>query len=259
MIDSPVKVNPFIPLMEDMEKEAPQVAPNKQAFGFKIPADRDEGHPSMYALGVVVTVLSAGAYIAPFFITFPFAAATQIVALGVLTAVSYGIINDQIACRQCIHYFTVGHTSIHKRLLKTDDPTLNGIVWGIHATWGLGLIAGVGMALAARATKMAALSALHLTPIAILLVIGACTYAHIKSKQEERYWADPKRKQRLDRYFRRIIPADPGYHEVELRRVPEEARVAYMGVGARNAAGYTIMPCAAIAIMIGSLAVRTLL
>ena len=130
------------------------------------PPDINEGHPEMYWPGVAATVLSCAAYALPFVVSFPLAPTIQIIALGVLTAVGYGIANDQLACRQCIHYFTVGHTPFHRRLLATENPTVNGIVWGIHATWREGLIAGVGLALAAQASNLVAISALQLTPFA---------------------------------------------------------------------------------------------
>jgi hypothetical protein len=223
------------------------------------PVDRDQGHPDMYALGAAVTILSAAAYIAPFFVTFPLAAPAQIVALGVLTAVSYGIINDQLACRQCIEYFTIGHTSFHKRLLETDNPTLNGVAWGIHATWELGLVAGVVLATAARATKFAALSALSLTPVAVLVVISACTYAHLESKQAEEEWSRPEKQGRLARIFNRTITPDEDFHPVDLRRVPEDKRAAYMGVGKRNQVGYMAMPASGLAMVVSSIAARVLI
>ncbi len=223
------------------------------------PLDRDKGHHAMYALGGTVTLLSAAAYVAPFFVLFPLAAPIQIVALGVLTAVSYGIVNDQLACRQCIQYFTVGHTPFHKRLLETDNPTLNGVAWGIHATWVVGLIAGVAIATAARATKLVALSALSLTPVAILVVIGACTYAHIKSKQVEAEWSRPENKNRLAQIFDQTILPNEGFHPVDLRRIPEDKRAAYMGVGERNRVGYTVMPASGLMMVVGSIAVRVLL
>lgn len=223
------------------------------------PLDRDKGHHGMYALSATVTLLSAAAYVAPFFVLFPLAAPIQIVALGVLTAVSYGIVNDQLACRQCIQYFTVGHTPFHKRLLETDNPTLNGVVWGIYATWALGLIAGVAIATAARATKLVALSALSLTPVAILVVIGTCTYAHIKSKQVEAEWNRPENRNRLAQIFDQTIVPNKGFHPVDLRRIPEDKRAAYMGVGKRNRVGYTVMPASGFVMVVGSIAVRVLL
>lgn len=219
----------------------------------------DKGHPGMYALGATVTLLSAAAYITPFFVLFPLAIPIQTVALGVLTAVSYGIINDQIACRQCIHYFTVGHTPVHKRLLKTNNPTLNGIVWGIHATWELGLLGGVAMAIATRATKLVALNVIGFTPAAVLLIIGTCAYAHIKSKQIEAKWHKYENQLELDQFFNGVILPEAGFHPVELSYVPVDKRAAWKAVSERNKIGYAILPAAGVIMVIGSIAARILL
>ena len=69
-----------------------------------------------------------------------------IVALAILTCVTYGVINDQITARICVEYFTIGHP----RIVATEDPTIPGIVWGIIATWWVGLILGVPLATVAK-------------------------------------------------------------------------------------------------------------
>lgn len=69
-----------------------------------------------------------------------------IVALCVCTAVVYGIIHDQITARICVEYFTIGHPPV----FDTDSPTLLGFGWGVIATWWVGLILGVPLAIAAR-------------------------------------------------------------------------------------------------------------
>lgn len=48
-------------------------APGVFTKSVHIPEDDKEGHPAMYALGVAVTVLAAGAFIAPNVVAFPFA------------------------------------------------------------------------------------------------------------------------------------------------------------------------------------------
>lgn len=220
------------------------------------PSDMNEGHLEMYWHGVAVTILSCAAYALPFVVSCPFAAPIQIIALGVLTAVCYGIANDQLACRQCIHYFTVGHTPFHRRLLATDDPIINGIVWGIHATWKEGLIAGMVMALAAQATNLIAITALQLTPFAIAIALGVCLLSHWKATEEEQAWKAPEKREMLNMRFQGFIFPNEGYHPVDLRRVPEEQRAAYLGVGARNAASYSFMPMSGLLLAVGTVAAR---
>ena len=74
--------------------------------------------------------------------------ALAIVALSILAAVSYGIVHDQITARVCVEYFTIGHPQV--LAVPTDSPTVLGFVWGVIATWWVGLGLGIPLALAAR-------------------------------------------------------------------------------------------------------------
>lgn len=69
-----------------------------------------------------------------------------IVLMCVFAAMGYGIVHDQITARVCVEYFTIGHPPV----FPTDDPTLLGIGWGIIATWWVGLLLGVPLAIVAR-------------------------------------------------------------------------------------------------------------
>ncbi|MEX0794660.1 MAG: hypothetical protein WD045_16100 [Pirellulaceae bacterium] len=69
-----------------------------------------------------------------------------IIALSIASAVIYGILHDQITARVCVEYFTIGHPPV----FNTEAPTLLGLGWGIIATWWVGLILGVGLAMVAR-------------------------------------------------------------------------------------------------------------
>jgi hypothetical protein len=216
----------------------------EEAKQIVIPQDIAEGHPGMYALGVTVTVIAVGLFVAANIVAFPFAGPIALLALGILAAVTYGIVNDQLACRQCIEYFTIGHTQSHQRLLKTDNPTLNGIVWGIHSTWILGTIAGTAMAVTALATGLVVAPILPYLALAFAVGIGlVCLYAHIQAKNMEAAWSLPEEKDNLNVWFDRqiIIPID-GYHPVQLEQIAEHKRAAYKAVGERNAIGYTTMP-----------------
>lgn len=92
--------------------------------------------------------------------------ASRIIILSVVAAVLYGIAHDQITARICVEYFTIGHPLI----VATSSPTALGLVWGIVATWWVGLILGVLLALAARAGRWPKLTATQLVrPIMWLL------------------------------------------------------------------------------------------
>jgi len=71
----------------------------------------------------------------------------KIVLVCIAAAVLYGIVHDQFTARVCIEYFTVFHPPV----FRTQSPTLLGFGWGIIATWWVGAILGVLLALTARA------------------------------------------------------------------------------------------------------------
>ncbi len=66
-----------------------------------------------------------------------------------LACITYGVIHDQVTARICIAYFTIGHPTV----IPTNDPTVLGIVWGVIATWWVGVLLGVLLAITALAGK----------------------------------------------------------------------------------------------------------
>src|SRR5437763_170126 len=98
-----------------------------------------------------------------------------IVLLCVLAAVAYGIAHDQVTARVCVEYFTVGHPPV----FGTDDPTLLGLGWGVLATWWVGLLLGVSLAVVARAGSRPKRTVGSLVrPVAWLLAVtAACALA----------------------------------------------------------------------------------
>lgn len=93
-----------------------------------------------------------------------------IVLMCIAAAVVYGIAHDQITARVCVEYFTIGHPPV----FGTDNPTLLGIGWGIIATWWVGLLLGIPLAVVARAGSRPKRSIGSLVrPLAGLLVVMA--------------------------------------------------------------------------------------
>lgn len=94
-----------------------------------------------------------------------------IVLLCMGAAVVYGIVHDQVTARVCIEYFTIGHFPV----FDTADPTLLGIGWGIIATWWVGLLLGIPLAVVARGGGRPKCSVESLfRPVGVLvLVMGA--------------------------------------------------------------------------------------
>lgn len=69
--------------------------------------------------------------------------------LGVLGAVFYGVVHDQITIRISAPYLMDWHPEI----IESRDPTLIALAWGVVATWWFGLILGSVLAGAATLGK----------------------------------------------------------------------------------------------------------
>jgi hypothetical protein len=96
--------------------------------------------------------------------------AIKIVALCIIAGCVYGILHDQVTARVCLEYFTVFHPDI----FHTQSPTLLALGWGVLATWWVGLLLGVLLAVAARAGSRVKLTASQLVrPLIKLLSIMA--------------------------------------------------------------------------------------
>jgi hypothetical protein len=96
--------------------------------------------------------------------------AGQIILLGISAAVVYGVLHDQVTARVCVEYFTIGHPPV----FATDDPTLLALGWGLLATWWVGLILGLALAVAARAGPRPRREPRTLVrPVIILLLVSA--------------------------------------------------------------------------------------
>jgi hypothetical protein len=97
--------------------------------------------------------------------------AIAIIILCIGMAIAYSILHDQVTARVCVEYFTIGHAPI----FGTESPTLLGLGWGIIATWWVGFLLGVPLAVAARAGHRPKRSAATLLrPILKLLFVMAC-------------------------------------------------------------------------------------
>src|SRR3954468_14939212 len=69
-----------------------------------------------------------------------------IVALAIVAAVTYGILHDLVTAHVCVEYFTIGHAPV----FATREPVLLALGWGVIATWWVGLLLGIPLAMSAR-------------------------------------------------------------------------------------------------------------
>ncbi len=142
----------------------------------------------------------------------------RIIGLSILAAVTFGIIHDQVTARLCLEYFTIGHP----RIVASESPTVLGIVWGVVATWWVGFILGVPLAVAALRGDLPKRSATSLIrPIGILLLFMACmsfvagNVAHVLA------------------YYETIVLIKP-----LASRVPADQHSIYIAVGAAHTVSY---------------------
>ena len=73
----------------------------------------------------------------------------RIVAVCMLAAVGYGILHDLITAHVCVEYFTEWHPQI----VSSRNPVVLALVWGVVATWWVGALLGMLLAIVARAGR----------------------------------------------------------------------------------------------------------
>ncbi len=93
----------------------------------------------------------------------------------IVAAILYGIVHDQFTARICVEYFT----EFHPPVFATQSPTLLGIGWGIIATWWVGAILGVLLAIAARLGSRGKLTVSQLAPLVARLLIAMALCASL--------------------------------------------------------------------------------
>jgi len=101
--------------------------------------------------------------------------ALRIVVACIISAIVFGVVHDQMTARLCVEYFTLGHPKI----VETQDPTLLGLVWGVVASWWVGALLGLALAVAARKGPLPRIDAasLHGSLVRLLGVMTLCSAA----------------------------------------------------------------------------------
>ncbi len=91
----------------------------------------------------------------------------KIWAASLAAAIIYGILHDQVTAHLCVEYFSIAHPMI----LPLTSPTLLAFEWGILATWWVGCVLGIFLAISARLGSEPKLALKQLyRPLAILLL-----------------------------------------------------------------------------------------
>lgn len=97
-------------------------------------------------------------------------AGLAIVGMSILAACLYGIAHDLVTAHLCVENFTIGHPPV----FPTESPVLLALGWGVIATWWVGLLLGIPLALCSRLGEPPRRRARELfRPIAYLLAAMA--------------------------------------------------------------------------------------
>ncbi|UKN00570.1 hypothetical protein K6119_12600 [Paracrocinitomix mangrovi] len=96
----------------------------------------------------------------------------KIIFSAVLLAVGYGIVHDMFTAYICVEYFTIGHPVI----IESESPIAMALLWGVLATWWVGLMLGIILAPAARIGNWPKLNAKQMrkSMFVLLIVMGVC-------------------------------------------------------------------------------------
>lgn len=89
------------------------------------------------ALFVTTNLLNAPSWIMPISTGFFVGSVTY------LAGISYGVTNDLFATHSNLPYFLLGHQPQQVSFLKTNDPVVHGVAWGIAATFAPVVIASI--------------------------------------------------------------------------------------------------------------------
>lgn len=81
----------------------------------------------------------------------------QIVGMTTLTGCTYGIFNNMIACRESIEFYArpgkaYPGDKLEDRDIRSLNPNLNALVYGVLCSWHVSALAGIAIATAAQST-----------------------------------------------------------------------------------------------------------
>jgi hypothetical protein len=132
----------------------------------------------------------------------------RIVFVSIGAAIVYGVLHDLVTAHICVEYFSLGHPII----VPSDHPVVLALAWGVVATWWVGLILGLGLALAARLGRRPRLTAEDIWPdvlrllrvMALVALLSGCA-GYICSAMHWIWLVRPLSKpigpERLNRFF----------------------------------------------------------
>ncbi|MCL2117089.1 MAG: hypothetical protein FWH27_01555 [Planctomycetaceae bacterium] len=93
----------------------------------------------------------------------------KIIGTTIIAACIYGMAHDMVTAHVCVEYFL---PPAHPVIFPTTSPVALALIWGIIATWWVGLFLGLPLAFVCRIGRMPKLTAKDMIcPILVMLVI----------------------------------------------------------------------------------------
>ena len=94
----------------------------------------------------------------------------RIIAFCILASITYGVVHDMVTAHICVEYFTIAHPPV----VDSTSPVVLALVWGVLATWWVGLALGVVLASVARfGTRRPVVLAQLTSPIVNVMLVSA--------------------------------------------------------------------------------------
>jgi hypothetical protein len=136
-------------------------------------------------------------------------------------AIAYGIVHDLVSAHICVEYFTIGHP----RVIESESPIALAMVWGVLATWWVGLLLGLPLGIASQVGHWPEVPP-RVVGVKVLLLLGVMALCAAIAGATGWYLAAGG-----------IIHIEPWQLA---DRVPENRHVAFLGVGAAHLASYAV-------------------
>lgn len=220
-------------------------------------------------IGALIAILGVAAFSIISFVGAPFVLTVLVNAWFAgsavyLSGLSYGIINDLIGVSKNLPYFSLGHQPQQKALIQSNDRVAVGIAWGIFATMGLSLIAGVIFTAATLITGFIGLPfASFVLPMLVIALPIALTVAHLyswyKEKQRERNEPDTHELQGMKNAIDGNYSGLNAYQNNRLKYWLKDTKDvnSWLGNSDRNVFGYLSMPLLGAAGLVGMITCST--
>jgi len=93
----------------------------------------------------------------------------KIAFFSIFAACVYGIAHNLVTAHVCVEYFL---PPIHPVIFPTNSPIILALIWGIIATWWVGLLLGILLAAVCRLGQRPKLTVMNIVSPALLLFVS---------------------------------------------------------------------------------------